>query len=71
MEVQVRKEDVPLVRGVVSALADPEREVETRRLLRERVAPQPPVDAKELLAAAPLEGIDLERTDDRGRAVEL
>jgi hypothetical protein len=71
LEVQVRKEDVPLVRGVVSALADREREEETRKLLRERFAPRPPVDAKALLAAAPLEGIDLERTDDLGRAVEL
>lgn len=71
LEVQVRKEDVPLVRGVVGALADGEREEETRKLLRERFTPQPPIDPKALLAAAPLEGIDLERTDDLGRPVEL
>jgi hypothetical protein len=71
VEVQVRKEDVPLLRGVVGALADPAREAETRALLRERFAPRPPVDLKTLLASAPLEGIDLDRPNDLGRAVEL
>lgn len=71
LEVQVRKEDVPLLRGVVGALADPAREGEARALLRERFAPRPPVDLKALLASAPLDGIDLERRDDLGRDVEL
>ncbi len=71
LEVQVRRADVPLVRGVVGALADPAREVEARELLRERFAPQPPVDLKALLAAAPLDGIDLERQDDFGRPADL
>lgn len=71
LEVQVRKGDVALVRGVVAALFDPVREAETRALLRERFAPPPTMDLKALLAAAPLEGIDLERPDDLGRAVEL
>jgi hypothetical protein len=70
LEVQVRKQGVPLLRGVVSALADPAREAETRALLRARFAP-PPVGRKALLAAAPLEGIDLERQEDLGRAVAL
>lgn len=71
LEVQVRKADAALVRGVAAALADPKREAETRTLLRERFAPQPAVDLKALLAAAPLEGIDLERQEDFGRDVEL
>jgi hypothetical protein len=71
LEVQVRKPDVPLLRSVVAALADPTREAETRALLRERFSPQPAIDLKALLAAAPLEGIDLERQDDLGRTVEL
>jgi hypothetical protein len=36
LEVHVRKDDAALVRGIVKALADPEREGEARALLRER-----------------------------------
>jgi hypothetical protein len=71
VEVQVRKEDAGLVRGVASALADPAREAETRALLRERVMPPSSRGLKALLEAAPLEGIDLDRDPDPGRAVEL
>jgi hypothetical protein len=71
LEVQVRRDDVVLVRGVVGALADPAREAEARALLRERFALAPAVDLKALLAAAPLEGVDLERDRDMGRPVEL
>ena len=70
LEVQVRRDDVELVRGVVRALADPTREAETRALLRARIG-RPPVDLKRLLAEAPLEGVDLERERDKGRPVEL
>lgn len=61
VEVQARKEDAPLLRSVASALADPEHGPETRALLRERVAPQEVRGLKALLAAAPFEGVDLER----------
>jgi hypothetical protein len=71
LEVQMRKQDVPLLRGIAGALADPARKAETRALLRERFAPQPLIDPKALLAAAPLEGIDLKRQMEFGRAVEL
>jgi hypothetical protein len=71
LEVQVRRDDVALVRGVVGALADPAREAEARALLRERFAPTVPLDLKALLTAAPLDGVDLERDQDTGRAVEL
>jgi hypothetical protein len=39
--------------------------------VREQDAPRPSLDLKALLAAAPLEGIDLERQDDTGRTVAL
>lgn len=71
LEVQVRQDDVVLVRGVVAALADPAGAEAARALLRERFAPQPAVDLKTLLASAPLDGIDLERSTDADRAVEL
>lgn len=70
LEVQVRRDDVELVRGIARALADPTREAQTRALLRERVG-QVPVDLKALLATAPLDGVDLEREHDLGRPVEL
>ena len=71
LEVHVRKADAALVRGVAEALADPEREVEARALLRERFGRGTAKGLKALLAAAPLEGIDLRRAPDRGRDVDL
>lgn len=71
LEVHVRKGDALLVRDIVSALADPEREREARALLRERFGAGPAAGLKALLAAAPLEGIDLGREHDFGRDVEL
>ena len=71
LEVRVRKDDAALVRGVVRALADPDREAETRTLLRERFGAAKTRDLKALLAAAPLDGIQLDRDRDVGRDVEL
>lgn len=71
LEVKVRKEDAPLVRSVVAALADPEHGAETRALLREHFAASKVQGLKALLAAAPLEGIDLTRERDLGRDVAL
>lgn len=71
LEVRVHKDDVALVRSVVEALADPERGDEARALLRNRFAAPPPRGLKALLAAAPLEGIEIDRTRDLGRDVEL
>ncbi len=71
VEVQVRKEDAALVRRVASALIDPESEAEARALLRQRFAEPRAKGLKALLAAAPLEGIDLERARDTGRTVDL
>jgi len=71
VEIQVRKEDAALVRGVATALGDPERETEIRAVLRERIATPRSGGLKALLASAPLEGIDLERPRDFGRGAAL
>jgi hypothetical protein len=71
VEVNVRKEDAGLVRDVAAALVDPQRQAATRTLLRQRIVEPPPVSLKALLAAAPLEGIDLARSRDLGRDVDL
>jgi hypothetical protein len=71
LEVQVRREDAPLLRSIAGALADPARAVDARALLRERFASRKTKSPKALLADAPLDGIDLDRSDDRGREVEL
>ncbi len=71
VEVQVRKEDVALVRGVATALLDPQRETEARAILREKISTPRTGGLKTLLASAPLEGIDLERQRDFGRDAGL
>jgi hypothetical protein len=71
VEVHVRKDDAALVRGVAQALADPTRQAETRVLLRERFAASRSTGLKALLAAAPLESIELTRARDRGRDIDL
>jgi hypothetical protein len=71
VEVHVRKDDALLMRGVARALCDPERAPETRALLRERFGARKSAGLKALLAAAPLEGVDLERARDLGRDVEF
>lgn len=71
VEVQVRKEDANLVRDVATALGDPLRASDTRTLLREHVSPVRPGGLKALLAAAPLEGIDLDRPRTFDRDVPL
>ena len=71
VEVHVRKDDAALVRGIAQALSDPAREAEARSLLRERFGAAKAKGLKALLAAAPLEGIDLTRERDLGRDVVL
>jgi hypothetical protein len=69
VEVQVRKDDAALLRGIVKALTDPAREAGTRALLRERFGTADAIGLKALLAAAPLDGIDLTRERDLDRDV--
>ena len=71
VEVSVRKEDAGLVRRIASALSDPSRQAEARKLLRQRFAELPKMSLKALLASAPLDGIDLDRHRDLGRDVDL
>jgi hypothetical protein len=71
IEIQVRKQDAALVRAVAGALVDPDREREFRQALRERLVAPRAKGLKALLAEAPLDGIDLRRGRDRGRAVRL
>lgn len=71
VEVNVRKEDASLVRRVASALSDPARQAEARALLRQRFVELSHASLKALLASAPLDGIDLERSPDPGRDVDL
>ena len=71
LEVRVRKDDVPLVRNVVSALDDPDRAGEARAVLRERFGAGKASGLKDLLASAPLEGVGLDRDLDLGRDMEL
>jgi hypothetical protein len=71
VEVSVRREDVDVVRGVASALSDPSRQVEARRLLQQGFAGPPKVSLKALLASAPLDGIDLDRSPEPGREVDV
>lgn len=71
VEVNVRKEDAGLVRLVASVLSDPARQAEARALLRQRFAEPPPVSLKALLASAPLDGIELDRSPDLGHHVDL
>jgi hypothetical protein len=71
VEVNVRKEDASLVRGVASALSDPSRQAEARRFLQQRFLEPAKVGLKALLASAPLDGIDLDRNPDTGRDIDL
>ena len=71
VEVHVRKDDVLLVRSVAQALCDPEHATDVRALLRDGLGARKSKGLKALLAAAPLEGIDLSRARDLGRDVDL
>jgi hypothetical protein len=71
VEVNVSKDDASLVRHVAAALSDPARQAAARILLRQRFVEPFNVSLKALLAAAPLDGIDLDRVTDLGREVDL
>ena len=71
MEINIRKDDVMLVRNVVRALSSPEQEQTARALLREHFGSRRTEGLKALLASATLEGLDLNRERDFGRNVDL
>ena len=70
-EVKIPREDVALMRGVAAELSDPKRDAAARALLRAHFGDSSPQNLKALLAAAPLEGIDIERSADPGRVPEF
>lgn len=69
LEVQVRQDDAPLLRAVAAALADPAQTDDARAHLLRRFAPS--AGLKAMLAAAPLEGLDIDRPRDTGRDIDL
>ena len=71
IELRAPKEDAPLLRDIAGALADPLQAARTRTALRELSVIQRARGFKELLAAAPLEGVDLERNSDTGREFDF
>lgn len=71
VEVSVHKDDVALLRRVVEALANPDRKAEVRAWLRARFGGGKAAGFKALLASASLEGVDLRRSRDTGREIDL
>lgn len=71
VEVQVGKKDASLVRKLASALTDDAHAPSVRSLLQQHFSKAERPRLKDLLAAAPLEGIELIRDPDFGRDVEL
>jgi hypothetical protein len=71
LEVNVRKEDAPLIRNVVRALVSPQHERAARAFLHEHFSAGEAKGLKAILAAAPLEGVDLNRGRDFGPDVYL
>ena len=70
-EVKIPREDVTLVRRVAAVLSDPNRDAAARALLRTHFGDSSPPNLKALLAAAPLEGIDIDRSTNPGRVPDL
>ncbi len=71
LELQAPTADAPLLRAIAAALADPAQADSVRAFLRIRFAPAPPRSLKALLEAAPLDDLDLDRSRDTGRAIDL
>jgi hypothetical protein len=71
LEVAVARQDVALLRHVAEALRsqDRERSATFRALLKSKL--EKPKNLKALLAAAPLDGVDLVRSRDLGRSLDL
>ena len=71
VEVHVHERDADLVRRIAGALNDPLKGPKSRAVLVSRFGSPPARGFKALLAAAPLDGIELERGPDTGRDVDL
>jgi hypothetical protein len=72
VEVQASEDDAELIRSLARCLRDDERvAARVRRQLRATIKGKAVLSLKELLAAAPLEGVDLDRSRDLSRPVDL
>jgi len=72
LEVQAPREDAPLIRRIASALRRERDDVAAvRARLNRALGSEDHLGLKELLAAAPLEGIGLERNRTPARPIEL
>ncbi|MCG8455465.1 MAG: hypothetical protein MI919_04220 [Holophagales bacterium] len=72
LEVVVPEADKPLIRALARRLRGrTEEAAATRRSLARLTGERDEVGLKELLASAPLDGIELERDRHHGREVEL
>ena len=70
-EVNVRRDDVDLVRAVAAALRSQKNAVTTRARLRDLLGATRPRSFKELLAACPVDERYLDRPRELGRDVDL
>ena len=72
MEINLPEKDRQLLKSVVARLRAGGRSAEdVRTALRSVVNPYEGMSFKELLEAAPLEGVDLERSREKARDIEL
>lgn len=72
VEVQASEDDAELIRSLARCLRDDERiAARVRRQLRATMKGKTSPSLKELLAAAPLQGLRVTRSRDRGRVIEL
>jgi hypothetical protein len=72
VEVQASEDDAELIRSLARCLRDDERTAaRVRRQLRSTMKAKAAPALKELLAAAPLDGVRVARSRDRGRVIEL
>lgn len=72
VEVQTPENDAPLIRQLAKVLRENSaKAADLRKHLRAIVGAAEQRGLKDLLASAPLDGIDLSRRDDRPRDVDL
>lgn len=72
VEVQASEADAALIRALARALLrEPEKAALLRRQLQTTMGTGEGAGLKALLAAAPLEGIDILRSGDWGRVIDL
>lgn len=72
VEIQTPQGDAPLLREVAKVLrSDPAQAAKIRAQISRVLHPEARQGLKQLLAVAPLEGIDLTRQQDFGREIDL